>query len=68
LALLLKERERERESACGELLFEILCVHIISFWGTLKKNLKKIRKKIKKEVRPSIFFTSFSVSLVTSSV
>jgi hypothetical protein len=24
-------------SACGELLFEILCVHIISFWGTLKK-------------------------------
>jgi hypothetical protein len=55
--------ERERERACGELLFEILYVHIISFWGTLKKikkNLEKIKKR--KEVSPSI------VSLVTSSV
>jgi hypothetical protein len=37
--------ERERECAYGELLFEILCVHIISFWGILKKKLKKSEKK-----------------------
>jgi hypothetical protein len=37
------------KSACGELLFEILCVHIISFWGTLKNFLKIWEKKKKKK-------------------
>jgi hypothetical protein len=63
------EREREcfrKKCMWWVAIWDPLCSYY-QFLGHLEKKLKKIGKK-RKEVLPSIFFTSFSVSLVTSSV